>query len=86
VWVFGCFAVLQTIESNVFTPLVQQHQANVSRGLLFSAQLLMGVMAGMLGIAMATPLKAVLLVCVKELYVTDVLERSNADDGVNGSE
>lgn len=75
------FAVLQVIESNIFTPLVQQHQVNVPPGLLLSAQLLMGALAGLLGVAMATPLTAVLLVCVKELYVKDVLEQGNAADG-----
>lgn len=77
-WVLIIFAVLQAFESNVFTPLVQQHQVNVPPGLLLTAQLLMGVMAGLLGVAMATPLTAVIMVCVKELYVTDILEDGDA--------
>jgi predicted PurR-regulated permease PerM len=85
-WVLALFAVLQGIESNVFTPLVQQHQVNVPPGLLLAAQLLMGVMAGILGVAMATPLTAVLMVCVKELYVTDILEQGDRTDAKNASE
>lgn len=81
-WVLIFFAILQVIESNIFTPFVQQHQVNVPPGLLLSAQLLMGALAGLLGVAMATPLTAVLLVCVKELYVKDVLEQ---DPGTQGS-
>lgn len=76
-WVLIFFAVLQVLESNIFIPLVQ-HQVNLPPGLLLSAQLIMGVMSGMLGVAMATPLTAVLLVCVKELYITDVLEKDES--------
>jgi predicted PurR-regulated permease PerM len=77
VWVLVFFALLQVLESNVFTPLVQQHQVDVPPGLLLSAQLLMGALAGILGVAMATPIAAILLVIVRELYVVDMLEHGS---------
>ena len=73
-WVLAFFAGLQLIESNVLTPLIQQHQVEVPPGLLLAAQVLMGVLTGFLGVALATPLTAVMLVLVREFYIVDVLE------------
>ena len=79
-WVLALFALLQLVESNLLTPLIQQHQVSVPPGLLLAAQVLMGVLTGILGVAMATPFVAVLLVLVRELYVVDVLEGQNTPD------
>ena len=42
-------------------------------GLTIAGQLLMGLGAGALGVVLATPLLAVVMVLVKMLYVEDVL-------------
>jgi predicted PurR-regulated permease PerM len=73
-WVTVVYIVIQVAEANLLTPLVDQFQVSVPPVLLLGSQLLMGVLAGPLGIAVATPLCAVGLVLVKELYVKDVLE------------
>jgi len=46
------------------------------------AQLLLGLLAGVLGLAMATPLTAAAITLVRMLYVEDVLgDRSETDRG-----
>ena len=67
------FLALQTVESYLVTPLIQQREVLIPPVLTIFAQLFMGVTTGILGVAMATPLTAALLVLVKELYVGDVL-------------
>lgn len=74
-WVVIAYGALQFIESNVLTPLVQQQQTPVPPPLLLTAQLMMGVLTGFLGVLVSTPLVASIIVIVREAYVNDVLER-----------
>ncbi|MCA9199165.1 MAG: AI-2E family transporter, partial [Planctomycetales bacterium] len=75
-WVVALYAVLQLLESNVITPLIQQHQTPVPPPLLLMSQLLMGVMSGFLGVMVATPLLAAALIFIREVYIKDYLEQS----------
>ena len=59
----------QLLESYVLTPIIQKRQIAMPPALILIAQLLMGVVAGFLGIAVATPLVAVAMVVVGILYV-----------------
>lgn len=72
-WVVVFYAILQFVESNVITPLIQQHHTSVPPPLLLTSQLMMGVLTGFLGVLIATPLMACLIVLVRETYVVDVL-------------
>jgi predicted PurR-regulated permease PerM len=71
--VVGLYVTIQTVESYVLTPLVQRRTVSLPPGLTIVAQVLLGVLLGGLGLALATPLTAALLVLVKLLYVEDVL-------------
>ena len=73
VWVIVLYAVLQFVESNVITPLIQQHQTAVPPPVLLTSQLMMGVLTGFLGVIVSTPLVASLIVLVREVYLVDVL-------------
>jgi predicted PurR-regulated permease PerM len=73
--VAGVYLVVQTLESYLITPLVQQQKVSLPPVLIISAQLLMGVLFGLPGLALATPLAAALLTFVREVYVGDYLER-----------
>jgi predicted PurR-regulated permease PerM len=64
---------VQSIESYLITPLVQQRTAFLPPVLTLLAQVLLGVLSGIIGILVATPLIAATLVLVKMLYVEDVL-------------
>ncbi len=72
-WVVVAYAGMQFVESNLITPLIQQRQTSVPPPVLLSAQLMMGVTLGFLGVLVATPLVAVGLLLIKETYVVDVL-------------
>lgn len=57
----------------VVTPLIQQRTISLPAGLILGSQLLAGVLLGGLGVALATPLTAVAVVLIRQLYVQDVL-------------
>lgn len=63
----------QLLESYVLTPMVQQRVVALPPALALVAQLLMGVLAGPMGVALAVPITVVGMVMVKLLYIEDVL-------------
>ncbi|MHB8900904.1 MAG: AI-2E family transporter [Thermoguttaceae bacterium] len=67
------YLVLQFVETYLLTPLIEQHQISLPPGLTLSAQVLLGLLFGFLGILLATPLTVVASILVKELYVEDIL-------------
>ena len=69
------YAVAQTIESYVFTPLIQKRMVSMPPALILFAQVLGGIVFGLWGIALATPLAAVLRLWLERYYVRNELER-----------
>lgn len=67
------YVIAQSFEGYVLTPLVQRKAVSLPPAILIVAQVLMGVLAGALGVMLAAPLTAALLVAVKMLYVEDTL-------------
>jgi predicted PurR-regulated permease PerM len=63
------YILIQTLESNIITPMVQKRMINIPPALTIIAQLLMGTLSGFLGILLATPMLAITIVLVDELYV-----------------
>lgn len=72
-WVALLYLAVQVLESYVLAPLIQHRAVELAPALVLFAQVLMGVLAGPLGVVVATPLAAVALVAVKMLYVEDGL-------------
>jgi predicted PurR-regulated permease PerM len=72
-YVLILYAVVQTVESYLLTPLVQQRAVELPPVVTIIAVVLMGKLFGVLGLLLATPLAAVVLVLVKLLYVEDAL-------------
>jgi predicted PurR-regulated permease PerM len=72
--------VVQAIETYLVTPLIQQEKVSLPPALVIGAQLLMGVLFGILGLALATPLAALTLTLASGLYVHDYLEREARGD------
>ena len=62
------------IQSYVITPLIFQKTVDMPPALLLFFQVLLGILQGGIGLLLAAPLLAVIMVIVKELYVHDVLE------------
>lgn len=72
------FIGVQLVESYVLAPLVQQRAVHLPPGAILFAQVLMGAIVGALGVAVATPLAAAVMVAVGMLYVEDALGDQNA--------
>ncbi len=66
------FAV-QQVESYLITPVIQRHAVAMPPVLLLTVQLAMGLLAGVMGLVMATPLTVAMMVLIDMLYVQDVL-------------
>jgi len=72
-WVGLVFLAVQMIESYVLAPLVQHRAVHLPPAAILFAQVLMGAIVGALGVAVATPLAAAVMVAVSMLYVEDAL-------------
>jgi len=62
----------QTIVANIVTPLIQKRMINLPPALTLISQLIMGTLSGALGIILAVPLLAILVILVDELYVKEI--------------
>lgn len=65
--------ILQTVESYLITPIIQRHEVALPPILTIAAQLVMGVLIGIVGVMMAAPLMVAGMVLVQMLYVEDRL-------------
>lgn len=70
---------IQAVETYVLGPVVDRRTVALPPALTVIAQLLLVMVAGILGAALAAPLAAVVVVLVTMLYVHDVLGRPDAD-------
>lgn len=68
--VAGLYITVQVIESNFVTPQIQKRMLSIPPALIIIAQLIMGVLTGGWGLVLATPVMVVLMVLVRELYLT----------------
>lgn len=67
------FVGAQLLESYLITPLIQKRTVSIPPAMLIGAQVVAGVLAGVLGVFLATPLVVTITVAVQMLYVEDVL-------------
>ncbi len=65
---FGLYLLIQFLEGNILTPLIQRHAIDIPPATLFASQIFLGVLFGLWGIALALPLIAVVKVCLAHLY------------------
>lgn len=72
-WTLGAFVVVQQIESNLITPLVQREAVELPPALSLLSVLAFGVVFGPAGLVLAVPLTVVAFVLVKKLYVRETL-------------
>ena len=72
-WTAAIYILVQVVESNLLTPTIQRHQVSLPMALILFAQLVLGVYTGVLGLALATPIFAIVMMLIKTLYVEDVL-------------
>jgi predicted PurR-regulated permease PerM len=77
VYVALAFFAIQTAEGYIITPIIERKTVKLPPALTAAAQLTLGLSAGLLGVALAAPLTAAVMLLVRELYVRDYL----GDDG-----
>ncbi len=80
-WVAGVYLVVQQLEGNVFSPLLQQWAVDLPGAVLLFSLLAMGTLFGALGVIFAAPLTVVLYVLVKKLYVREALDTATPIPG-----
>lgn len=78
-WVVVAYFGIELFESYLLTPLVQHKMVEIPPALLIVVQLVFGLLAGFLGLTVATPLLAAGMVIVKRAYLEDVLGEADAD-------
>jgi predicted PurR-regulated permease PerM len=78
VWVFGLYVGVQMVESYLLTPLIQERAVWLPPAVTISAQVILGVTLGWLGLLLATPITAAIVVLIKMLYVEDALHEPAA--------
>ncbi len=69
--VAGLYILIQVVESNFITPMVQQKLISIPPALIISAQLLISPLTGGWGLVLATPLMLITLTLVQERYIKE---------------
>lgn len=69
----GVYLAVQCLESYGLTPFIQKRALDIPPATIFAGQLILGVIFGLWGIALALPLLAVIKVLLEQLYVEDTL-------------
>jgi len=70
-WIIGLYMLIQFVESNFITTLIQQKMINMPPALIISAQMILGALTGSWGLILSTPLTVVVMVLVKQLYLKE---------------
>jgi predicted PurR-regulated permease PerM len=72
-WTAGLYLLVQQVESNVITPLIQNRTVQIPPALTLFAVVTAGVAFGPMGVILAAPLTVLAYVAVKKLYVREAL-------------
>lgn len=86
VYVIILFVVIQLIESNLVTPLIERHTVELPPALTIIVQLILGVLFGALGLIFASPILAVVVVLIQMLYIQDILGDRAIDKEIKKAE
>jgi predicted PurR-regulated permease PerM len=79
--VLAAYLVIQGLESNLLIPLLMQGRIDLPPALTITFQALMALAFGFLGLLVAVPLLAVIMVPIKLLYVEDVVGDPVSEEG-----
>ena len=73
-WVLVLYAGVQFVESNLVTPTIQKRVASVPPLLLIGGQLVLGTVAGLVGVMFSTPLMLTIMVTIQVVYLRHGLD------------
>ncbi len=72
-WTIGLYILVQQLEGNLITPLLQERMASVPPVFLLFALAGFALMFGIVGIILAAPLTVAVYILVNEIYLKDIL-------------
>lgn len=72
-YVIGLYIGVQLLESNLITPWIERQTVELPPALTVVSQLILAILIGGLGLVLATPILAVLMVLIQMIYIQDVL-------------
>jgi predicted PurR-regulated permease PerM len=72
-WVFVVIYGVSFVQTQIFMPIIVAGSINLPPILVLLGQIIAGAFLGFLGIMLAVPLTAILMVLVQEVYIRDVL-------------
>ncbi len=72
-YVIGLYILVQLIESNLVTPWIERQTVELPPALTIASQLMLAVLIGGLGLVLATPILAVIMVLIQMIYIEDIL-------------
>ncbi|GGE15505.1 AI-2E family transporter [Polymorphobacter glacialis] len=65
-WAVGLYLTVQLLEGNVLTPLIEKRAVDLAPAVVLAAQLLFGVLFGLIGVALADPIIALAKVALEK--------------------
>lgn len=77
--VLAVYAVVQTFEGNLLTPVVQRHAVQLPPVLTLLSTILMGMVFGLIGLILGTPLAVLGLVTYRQLYLRRFLAEPDVE-------
>ncbi len=86
IYVIILFTIIQCIEGYFITPLIHRRAIDVPPLLIIATQFILFYLIGFLGILLAMPLLACIMVIVKRVYVEDILGDSLEEQPVENLE
>ncbi|WP_304638877.1 AI-2E family transporter [Pseudomonas sp.] len=79
-WVAALYIGVQALESWGLTPYLQKRIVDMPPAITLSMQILFGLLAGTIGLILATPLAAAAMVLINMIYVRDILGDRDEDE------
>lgn len=68
------YIIIQQVESNILTPLVMKHQVALLPAIALIAQLVCGILFGLLGLFLALPLAVAGQIMIQEILIKDIMD------------
>lgn len=75
-WTIGILMVVQQLQGNVVMPIVQNHMVDLPPAITIFGIIAAGILFGLPGVLLATPLTIVVLVLVRRLYLDEDKDES----------
>ncbi|UJH91164.1 AI-2E family transporter [Antarcticibacterium sp. 1MA-6-2] len=86
IYVLILYFGIQIVESYLITPMIEKKMVSLPPALTLFWMVLLGVLTGILGLILATPILAALMVIIEELYVKDNLEANSLENKIKKPE